>query len=141
MCRPAWDESQSVLANYKGAFVASANVGFGRNALTEETAGQPGDESQAAAFQPDDDFKAEILGEVRSSGPALPAKLTSTQQRIFEGLLAAHGDDLEAMARDKKLNPMLLTAGKLRKMLLSYEAFRDRPQAKTPFRTPHKRLW
>lgn len=87
------------------------------------------------------DFKAEILGEVRSSGPALPAKLTSTQQRIFEGLLAAHGDDLEAMARDKKLNPMLLTAGKLRKMLLSYEAFKDRPQAKTPFRTPHKRLW
>lgn len=54
MCRPAWDESQSVLANYKGAFVANANVGFGRNALTEETAGQPGDESQAAAFQPDD---------------------------------------------------------------------------------------
>ncbi len=43
-----------MLANYKGAFVASANVGFGRNALTEETAGQPGDESQAAAFQPDD---------------------------------------------------------------------------------------
>ena len=45
------------------------------------------------------------------------------------------------MARDKKLNPMLLTAGKLRKMLLSYEAFKGRPQAKTPFRTPHKRLW
>ena len=87
------------------------------------------------------DFRAEILGEVRSSGPAPPAKLTSTQQRIFEGLLSAHGGDLEAMARDKKLNPMLLTVGRLRKMLLSYEAFRDRPQSKTPFRTPHKRLW
>ena len=54
MCRPSWDEGQSVLANYKGAFVADANIGFGRNASTEETAGQPGDGSQAAAFQPDD---------------------------------------------------------------------------------------
>ena len=87
------------------------------------------------------DFRAEILGEVRTSGPASPAKLTSTQQRIVEGLLAAHGDDVEAMAMDKKLNPMLLTAGKLRKMLLSYEAFKGKIQAKTPFRTPHKRLW
>ena len=54
MCRPSWDEGQSVLANYKGAFVADANGGFGRNALTKETAGQLDDGGQAAAFQPDD---------------------------------------------------------------------------------------
>jgi len=45
----------------------------------------------------------------------------------------------QAMARDTKLNPMLLTAGQLRKMIASFEVVGDR--GRCGFRVPQKRLW
>lgn len=45
----------------------------------------------------------------------------------------------QAMARDKKLNPMLMTAGKLRKLMAAYDTVGDK--GRCGFRVPNKRLW
>jgi len=52
-------------------------------------------------------------------------------------LVAAHGDDIAAMARDLKRNAMQHTAGQLRVLV---EAFHMQGEALQSFRAPQKRL-
>ena len=47
--------------------------------------------------------------------------------------------DEQAMARDRKLNSMLHSEAKLRRMLESYRRFGS--SGRTAFRVPKKRLW
>lgn len=54
---------------------------------------------------------------------SMPKKLTKTQWHVVKGLVDEHGDDLEAMAKDRKKNPMLHTVATLRKMVESYQAY------------------
>ncbi|KAJ3338511.1 Nucleolar protein 16 [Gonapodya sp. JEL0774] len=45
-----------------------------------------------------------------------PARqLSEQEQKSLQLLMSKHGDNYEAMARDKKLNPFLYTAGQMRK--------------------------
>lgn len=71
------------------------------------------------------------------SGPAgeRNVEAASAEQFVNDVFLMC----LQAMARDKKLNRMLLTEGKLRKMLAAYEIVGDR--GRCGFRVPNKRLW
>lgn len=47
--------------------------------------------------------------------------------------------DLQAMVRDRKRNPMLLTAAKLRRMLAAFDSRGANDRCR--FRVPNKRLW
>lgn len=77
--------------------------------------------------------------QVRSTGKALPKRLTTHQRQIVGRLLAAHGDDIAAMARDRKLNAMQHSEGVLRALVESYKHWKE--GSGVDFRVPHKRLW
>lgn len=66
----------------------------------------------------DQDLRS-ILSMQQSAGPRAPDPLTANQRRVVTALVAAHGDDIQAMARDRKLNKMLLPASKLKRMIAS----------------------
>ncbi len=78
-------------------------------------------------------------GKERRSGKAPPQKLTTHQTLIVRRLVDAHGDNVEAMVRDTKLNKMLLPASKLKKMLESFRRYGEKERC--DFRVPNKRLW
>lgn len=79
------------------------------------------------------------LLQVRSTGKAAPKRLTTHQRQIVGRLLAAHGDDIAAMARDRKLNSMQHPEGVLRALVESYQHWKE--GSGVDFRVPHKRLW
>lgn len=54
------------------------------------------------------------------------APLTSRQKRVVAALVEKHGANFAAMARDIKLNVMQHPEGKLRKLVLSFHAFKDK---------------
>ncbi|CAL8469696.1 g9237 [Coccomyxa elongata] len=133
---PQWDREKPLTSNYaSNQVLLDPNAGFGRNAKPDII--QEGEEINSEV-ESDDDLRA-LEGKCRRSGPAPLQKLTTHQRQIVERLKAAHGDNLEAMARDKKLNSMLMTAGKLRRLMAAYEARKDR--GRCGFRVPNKRLW
>lgn len=76
---------------------------------------------------------------MRSSGKAPPKRLTPNQRQIVERLLAAHGDDVEAMVMDRRLNPMQHSTGALEKLIASYRHWKI--GSGVDFRVPTKRLW
>lgn len=76
--------------------------------------------------------------QVRSTGKALPKRLTSHQRQIVGRLVAAHGDDVHAMARDLKLNSMQHSEGALRALLESFRYWKE--GSGVDFRVPHKSL-
>jgi len=82
------------------------------------------DGSDEATFQSDayDELRA-MSSKMRTTGKALPKRLTSNQRIIVEKLMKAHGTDVEAMARDIKLNRMQHTEGVLRGLVKSYLAY------------------
>ncbi|EIE21391.1 hypothetical protein COCSUDRAFT_48090 [Coccomyxa subellipsoidea C-169] len=133
---PNWDREKPLTSNYaSNKVLQDPNAGFGRNAKPDII---QDDEEIDNEAESDDDLRA-LEGKCRRSGPAPLQKLTTNQRQIMERLKEAHGDDLQAMARDKKLNRMLLTEGKLRKMIAAYETVGDR--GRCGFRVPNKRLW
>ena len=60
------------------------------------------------------------LGAERSTGKREPARLTAKQLRIVGALVEAYGEDVEAMARDRKLNAMQHSVGVLKKLVEGY---------------------
>lgn len=77
--------------------------------------------------------------QMRSTGKAAPKRLTAHQKQIVRRLIAAHGDDVEAMQRDRKLNSMQHSVGALNELLSSYQHWGEGQGV--DFRVPHKRLW
>jgi hypothetical protein len=75
------------------------------------------------ASDDDDDLRA-AEGKPRLDGSRRTphAALTATQASVVARLVAAHGEDVGAMARDTKLNRMLLPPSKLRVLLEAWKA-------------------
>jgi len=94
----------------------------------------------------DDDELRVLRGERRADPAAVAARapppLTSEQLRVVSALVDAHGDDVEAMTRDLRLNALQHTAGKLRKLLSSFNhhggAEADGASTRHAFRAPKK---
>ena len=59
-------------------------------------------------------IELEALG---AAGTRVARATSGGEARYLAALVAAHGDDVEAMARDRKLNPDQRTAGQLRRAL------------------------
>lgn len=156
-CRVGWDEAAKHDKNYEQlGFVADANAGFGRNkkASGVGTRSKPnvddgghgeGDDMQGEEQEVeeneealDEDLKA-ALGRMRSTGKAAPKRLTPHQRQVVEGLVAAHGTNLEAMVLDRKLNKMQHSRGQLQKLIDSFNYWGK--GSGVDFRVPHKRLW
>jgi hypothetical protein len=75
------------------------------------------------ASDDDDDLRAAEGKPRLDGGRRTPhAALTATQAAVIARLAAAHGDDVAAMARDTKLNRMLLPSSKLRALLEAWRA-------------------
>ncbi|KAG1671364.1 hypothetical protein FOA52_002974 [Chlamydomonas sp. UWO 241] len=134
-----WSEEANLTDNYRANdLLLDINAGFGRNnahrgagirsAEVKETGGEE-------TFEDDDELRAACNLE-RKTGKALPPRLTSHQRDIFEKLLAAHGDDVDAMVLDIKLNKMQHSAGQLRKLLEGHRHWGE--GSRHDFRAPRK---
>lgn len=130
LAAPAWNVAAPPARNYAAAGLAvNPNKRTGRNAPT----GGAGIEAKAAAIaagtlpytasDDDDDLRA-AEGKPRLDGSRRTphAALTATQASVVARLVAAHGEDVGAMARDTKLNRMLLPPSKLRVLLEAWKA-------------------
>ena len=77
--------------------------------------------------------------QIRSTGKAAPKRLTTHQRQIVGRLVAAHGEDVQAMFHDRKLNPMQHSQGVLTALIESFHHWKE--GSGVDFRVPHKRLW
>mmetsp|Transcript_11264 Transcript_11264/g.33849 ORF Transcript_11264/g.33849 Transcript_11264/m.33849 type:complete len:188 (-) Transcript_11264:187-750(-) len=141
--QPEWSQLKNFADNYETAgLLSDANAGFGRNLKTDALQSVVADaeerEATGAVAELDEDFDA-ACSKQRPSGPAPPQRLTAHQRAIVSRLLDAHGDDVEAMVRDRKLNSMLLPGSKLQRMIMAYRMYSDK--GGVDFRVPTKRLW
>lgn len=133
-----WDDEQHVAANMERmGLVADVTAGFGRNATRDAVAAAAADPAVLEAA-PDDELAA-ACGQQRSTGRAPPKRLTTRQRQIVQRLVDAHGADVEAMARDRRLNTMQHSAGALHGLLESFHHWH--PGSGVGFRAPNKRLW
>lgn len=125
-----WNPSRPLSKNYAAAGVAvDANSRYGRNhrpSGLKEDEGSDNDDD-GGGNSTDDDLRAVSGLPRRHAARAPPPKLTSTQERVISTLRKAHGDDLQAMVKDIKLNRMLLPASKLRKMIEADDFWGRRP--------------
>lgn len=136
---------QKIDANYESSgLVLDATARFGRNSrrdriqqLAAAREGDGGGDEPAAEEQLDDDLVA-AMAQVRSSGKAAPKRLTPRQRQIVQRLLEAHGDDVAAMSRDRRLNPMQHSRGVLEGMIAAFEHWKE--GSGVDFRVPTKRL-
>lgn len=124
-------------------FVANVNRNYGRNSRGDTlenkvVAIQECDDHESGKAN-DEDLKA-ALGEMRSSGKAPPTRPTPRQRALIDRLVSAHGNDIDAMVRDRKLNSKQQSAGQLKK-LIDRCAYWSSPQVGVDFRVPNKRLW
>ena len=140
--RAVWDPDEHIEANYEQmGFVADLNAGTGRNRKTDIIA------EKAAALQEDEDIKDDDLDDdlrvamakQRSTGKAAPKRPTPRQRQLVERLQAAHGDNIIAMAKDRKLNKMQHSKGQLESLIESCEYWAGKTGV--DFRVPNKRLW
>lgn len=90
----------------------------------------------------DGDESRGAFGQMRSTGPAPPRRLTTHQRNIVGKLIEKHGHDVEAMFRDIKLNKMQHTVGVLMGLCESYHAYPDlgAKGGNRDFRAPKRRL-
>ncbi|CAG9466738.1 unnamed protein product [Pedinophyceae sp. YPF-701] len=149
---PTWNELDTVEDNYvRNGILRNANASFGRNRhaesrkqearrVREEAGAQSPERDDCSASESDDELRA-LLSKTRKTGVAAPKRLTPTQVRVVEELIAAHGDDVARMARDIKRNKMQHTEGKLRMMIRSYNHWGNDPANRHDFRVPRKGLW
>ena len=139
-----WDESQKADANYEQlGLVVDANLGFGRNKRPDRLAGAQersvrGESESEGEEALDDDLKA-AMAKVRSTGKAAPKRLTPRQRQIVEALIKAHGEDVDAMTRDRKRNAMQHTKAQLQALIGSYQHWSE--NSGVDFRVPTKGLW
>lgn len=118
----SWKETNTLVHNYEQlGLVLDPNEGFGRNHTAPPVKTKEEREAaQEETYSDDDEFRA-LCSKVRKTGKAQPPRLTSHQRQIIQRLIAKHGDDVEAMVRDTKLNSMLHSAGKLKEMIAAFQ--------------------
>lgn len=130
-----WDSEATTTANYsKNGFALDPNFDFQTNNGAACTKSRQDKEGVAL-----DDDMLSALGKPLAAGKRPPAPLTSRQRMIVSALIAGHGDNVHAMARDRKLNKMLHPEAKLRQMLESYHACPA--DSRVAFQQPKKSLW
>lgn len=122
-------------------FVSDLNAGTGRNRrvdiIAQKAAAIPDDEDIKDADL-DDDLKV-AMAKQRSTGKAPPKRPTPRQHQLVERLAAAHGSDVAAMVRDRKINTMQHSRGQIEALIESCEYWAGKTGV--DFRVPNKRLW
>ncbi|KAF8065911.1 hypothetical protein HT031_002972 [Scenedesmus sp. PABB004] len=128
-----WREQATLSKNYAAnRFLLDPNEGFGRNKRDAPLKSKAEREAEDGGTYSDDDELRVLTNQERKSGKAPPKRLTSHQRQIVERLVAAHGDDVQAMFRDRKLNPMQHSVGKLRELLEAHAARTARGSGSIP---------
>lgn len=138
--KPEWREEATLTTNYEvNKFVLDPNEGFGRNLKPAPLKSKEEREAEDGGTYSDDDEIRVATGKQRKTGKAAPQPLTTHQRDIVKKLVAAHGDNVQAMVRDTKLNRMQHSEGKLRELLESYHYYSQRPDSgRHDFRAPKK---
>lgn len=114
-----WDERQKIDDNYERlGIVMDPNMAFGRNANKRDPLEETMSNRDRLDHEDeiDDELKA-AMSKQRSSGKALPKRPTSRQRQIIRRLTDAHGDDLDSMVLDRKLNAMQLSRGQVKNLI------------------------
>jgi nucleolar protein 16 len=128
-----WDEDVTPSANYKRlGLSASLQADKGRShgvraaaAAAAAAASAPPDAPQPLgrlATAGDPESLRLATGRRLARGARPPRPLTARQRRLVGALVAAHGDDVAAMARDTKLNPLQHTGSALRVLVDAFAA-------------------
>ncbi|KAF5841655.1 ribosome biogenesis protein Nop16 [Dunaliella salina] len=116
-----WREDQTLTANYnQNHLVMDPNIDHrsnkaGHKLRSKEDRQAHGEET----FSDDDELRAGCNLE-RKTNKAPPPRLTTIQRKLVEQLLEKHGDDVEAMVLDTKLNKMQHSAGHLKKLIAGF---------------------
>lgn len=164
LCRDAWDEDATLKDNFsslglmrdvnkglkeKSRPALPGGVAVRRGASVDEVLAAEAARAQAAADAEDGsdesdeaaapiEVDSEFLTAAGLGKASRPKPLTERQIRILEGLMDAHGMDVDAMVLDTKRNAMQHSAGALRNMLKSYAYYQGKTAA--GFRAPIKKL-
>jgi len=136
-----WSETSTRRANYAALGLAeNANDQHGRhNPVRKPPAPVVSEPPVGALAVTDGEAMRQVLGLPLARGVRPPRQLTATQTRVLAALVAAHGSDVEAMARDRKLNALQHTPGTLRVMLTAFTAYAGKSGGGHGFRAPVKR--
>lgn len=140
-----WDETDTVIRNYRSFGVASNPNLIGARSRCEKIVeivslqkppepNQP-DEDNGEIKDPEfqvidsgsdleeDDLKS-ALGKRRRDGKTAPLQRLTTMQRVYVGrLIKKHGNDYQAMSRDLKLNAMQHSVAALQKFCNRFHAY------------------
>lgn len=140
-----WDETDTVIRNYRSFGVASNPNLIGAKSRCEKIVevvslqkppepNQP-DEDNGEIKDPEfqvidsgsdleeDDLKS-ALGKRRRDGKTAPLQRLTTMQRVYVGrLIKKHGNEYQAMSRDLKLNAMQHSVAALQKLCNRFHAF------------------
>lgn len=68
------------------------------------------------------DVVKSLVEQAQNPAPKRARHLSEREQEWLESLVARHGDDVGAMARDKRLNPMQQTAADIKRRLKKLQA-------------------
>ncbi|QDZ24141.1 putative Nop16-like ribosome biogenesis protein [Chloropicon primus] len=121
-----WNTKRTLKKNYEDNKVAvNVNASIGMDVDEEERTEKPKKATKVDMVPVSvvDEINA-TLGKQRSTGRRPPKKLTTVQIRVIGRLIEKHGEkNVDAMAKDIKLNKMQHSAGVLKKMLESYFAY------------------
>ena len=138
--REEWDQTKSVLANYRALGLASStshSVSMKREtkaamrARRKARAALEGQEEEVVAVGPGGLTKASVVAQLEAQAAALAAapkpkkKLSELQFRSIHRLVTKYGDDLTAMRRDIRLNKWQRTEAQLRKDIEIYNSMFD----------------
>ena len=121
-------------------FASDLNLGTGRNRKSDAFATKAAQLADVDVTEQtlDEDLKV-AMAQQRSTGKAAPKRPTPRQRQIVERLLAAHGSDIDAMFRDKRLNAMQHSKGVLQEMIEACDYWSGKTGV--DFRVPNKGLW
>ncbi|KAG2501347.1 hypothetical protein HYH03_001137 [Edaphochlamys debaryana] len=116
-----WDVTDTLGENYaRNKLVADPNVMLGRREKkTPLVAPEVRKEAGEETYSDDDELRA-ACNLPRKSGKAPPPRPTATQRKVIGALLEKHGDNVQAMVLDIKLNKMQHSAGELKKLMEGY---------------------
>lgn len=139
LCSPSWNQAGNIDSNYEHiGFAADVNAGTGRNRRSDILANkvpQIPDHQLDASL--DEDLKV-AMARQRNSGKAPPKRPTPRQRHLIERLLAAHGSNIAAMFKDRKLNAMQHSEGVLQSLIESCDYWRGKTGV--DFRAPIKSI-
>ena len=123
-----WDTKRTLRRNYEDNAVAedvNKSIGMeidGDDDVVETHSRRTRENKGKKPKAVEDEINA-ALGKPRSTGRRPPKRLTTTQIKVVGKLIEKHGENIDGMARDIKLNKMQHSAGVLKKMVESYYAY------------------